>query len=82
MRPPPPPPPPKARSNGGASGSDVKSERNHHEEPSSSIPDLGESSLQISSRDVHTLISTVNCSHVLSLFTNLECSSLIHGFTY
>lgn len=54
MRPPPPPPPPKARNNGGASGSDVKSERNHHEEPSSSIPDLGKSSLQLSPRAVHT----------------------------
>ena len=45
MRPPPPPPPPKSRSNGSISGSEVKTERTHHEEPSSSIPDLGKSSL-------------------------------------
>lgn len=62
MRPPPPPPPPKSRSNGGASGSDVKLERNHHEEPSSSIPDLGKSSLRLSSRALHT------CSYYCELF--------------
>lgn len=47
MRPPPPPPPPRARTSNESKG--------HHEEPTSSIPDLGEASIQFSSECVREI---------------------------